>query len=63
MVNEELLLCARINFENLEKSRPDVAVDPYYRIAKAQLDEALGGMKVEDRFAMDVKRAERGPVK
>lgn len=59
MLNEDLALCARINFENLERARPDVAIDPYYRIAKAQLDEALGGMPVDDRFALDVKRAEK----
>lgn len=44
-MDQELLRCAQINFENLEQSRPNVATDPYYRIAKAQLDEALGGMK------------------
>lgn len=55
-MDAELAECARINFENLERARPDVAIDPYYRIAKAQLDEALGGMPVEERFAMDVKR-------
>jgi len=56
---EELLGCARINFENLERDRPDVARHPFYRIAKAQMDEALGGMTMEERFALDVKRAER----
>lgn len=62
-MNSELAECARINFENLERARPDVAVNPYYRIAKAQLDEALGGMTVEDRFVMDVKRAENAGKK
>lgn len=46
-INEELVLCAQINFENLAKARPDVASDPFYRVAKAQLDEALGGQSVE----------------
>lgn len=59
MINEELLDCARINFENLERIRPDVAISPYYRIAKAQLDEAMGLMTVEDRFALDLKRSEK----
>lgn len=58
-MDEQLLNCARINFENLERARPDIAKDPYYRIAKGQLDEGLGGIKLEDRFALDVKRAER----
>lgn len=57
-MDENLALCARMNFENLERARPDVAQHPYYRIAKAQLDEALGGMPVEERFALDVKRAQ-----
>lgn len=57
-MDAELAECARINFENLERARPDVAIDPYYRIAKAQLDEALGGMPIEERFALDVKRSE-----
>lgn len=56
-MNEELLRCAQINFENLERARPDVARDPYYRIAKGQLDEAMGGMPMEEKFALDVKRA------
>lgn len=57
-MNEDLALCARINFENLERAR-----DPYFRIAKAQLDEALGGMPVEERFALDVKRVEKESAK
>lgn len=58
-LNRDLAVCAQINFKNLERARPDVAADPYYRIAKAQFDEALGGMPVEERFAIDVKRAEK----
>lgn len=41
----------------------NVRFHPYYRIAKAQLDEALGGMPVEERFALDVKRAEKPELK
>jgi hypothetical protein len=58
LIDGDLVHCAQINFENLERAWPDVAQHPYYRIAKAQLDEALGGMPVEERFALDVKRAE-----
>lgn len=58
-MNEELARCAQINFENFERTAPFIAADPLYRIAKAQLDEALGGMPVEEKFALDVKRAEK----
>lgn len=44
---EELLLCCKINFENLERARPDVRLDPFYVIAKNQLDEAITGEEVE----------------
>lgn len=47
-MNEELAECARINFENLEKACPPILWHPYYRIAKAQLDEALGGKTMEE---------------
>jgi hypothetical protein len=62
-MDENLALCARINFENFERAHPAAAASPYYRIAKAQLDEALGGMPVEDKFALDVKRAEKEDAK
>lgn len=58
-MNEELVQCAKINFENLEKARPEITRDPFYRIAKAQLDEACGEMPIEERFALDIKRAEK----
>ena len=58
-LDEELLMCAQSNFENLEKAAPIVSKHPFYRIAKAQLDEALGGMPVEEVFALDTKRAEK----
>lgn len=50
-VNEELAQCAQINFENLEKDFPKVKTHPFYTIAKAQLDEALGGKTVEEVLA------------
>lgn len=56
---EELLMCAKINFENLERALPEIAMHPFYRIAKGQLDEALGGMPIEEKFQLDVKRAEK----
>lgn len=46
-MNEELLISARMNFENLERAFPAIAGDPYYIIAKSQLDEGLGA-KFED---------------
>lgn len=58
-INEELAMCAQINFGNFEKANPAAAEDPMYRVAKAQLDEALGGMPVEERLALDIKRAEK----
>lgn len=59
MMDQELVYCAKINFENLERARPDIKTDPFYRIAKAQLDEACGEMTVEERFALDIKRMEK----
>jgi hypothetical protein len=41
-INEELLLCAKINFENLERNFPAIRDNPYYTIAKMQLDDGLG---------------------
>ena len=41
-INEELLRCAQINFENLERALPLLKSHSFYIIAKAQLDEALG---------------------
>lgn len=58
-MDRELLECARLNFENFERAMPIDARDPYYRIAKAQLDEALGVMTLEELFALDAKRAEK----
>ena len=42
-MNEELAMCAKINFDNFEKAFSIAKHHPYYMIAKAQLDEALGG--------------------
>lgn len=50
-MNKELALCAQINFENFEKAFPVVKGHPYYILAKAQLDEALGGKSVEEALA------------
>jgi hypothetical protein len=58
-MDEELVRCSQINFENLEKAFPQILLSPYYRIAKAQLDEALGGMTTDEKFALDVKRAQK----
>ena len=44
----ELALCAQVNFENFERACPQVKTHPYWMIAKGQLDEALGGPKLED---------------
>lgn len=46
--NEDLAMCAQINFENFERAYPAIKNHPYYLIAKAQLDEALGGKSVEE---------------
>lgn len=34
----ELAECAKINFENLERSIPGMSTHPFYAIAKEQLD-------------------------
>lgn len=48
MIDEELARCAQINFQNLEKALPALRKHPYYMIAKAQFDEALGGRPAEE---------------
>lgn len=50
IINEELLLCAKINFENYEKAFPIALKHPYYLIAKAQFLEAIGEGTVEDHL-------------
>ena len=49
-INEELLGCAKINFENLERAMPMIKAHPYWKIAKAQLDEACGDGTVEEHL-------------
>jgi hypothetical protein len=39
---EELLRCAQINFENVEKIFPSIKAIPLYKAAKLQLDAGLG---------------------
>lgn len=39
---EEMVRCSQLNFDNLEKAFPIILKHPYYLVAKAQLDEALG---------------------
>lgn len=53
-MNENLARCAQINFENVERAMPFISKHPYYIIAKAQLDEALGGMSVEASLAKHI---------
>lgn len=55
-VDENLARCAQINFENFEKAMPLVIrTSPFYLIAKAQLDEALGGKTVEESLRPYIK--------
>jgi hypothetical protein len=54
-VNQELAECAKINFENLERAVPGIRIHPFYRIAKAQLDEALGYKTVEESLAPETQ--------
>lgn len=44
----DLLHCARLNFENLERAVPHITLQPMYVIAKAQLDDALGVTDIGD---------------
>ena len=38
----ELLRCAQVNFDNAERAHPTMKVfNPYYAIARTQLDEAI----------------------
>lgn len=55
-MNEELALCAKMNFENLERAFPAIRQHPFYVIAKAQLDESLGGKPVEEVLAEQAQR-------
>lgn len=45
-MNQELLRCAQINFENLLKAMPILAAHPYWIIAKEQLDAGLEGREM-----------------
>lgn len=47
-MDKELAICAQVNFENFEKAVPQIKSHPFYLIAKAQLDEALSGVPVEE---------------
>ena len=49
-VDAELAECAKINFENLERDMPRIKNHPFYMMAKAQLDEALGYGTVADKI-------------
>lgn len=67
-MNEEMAQCARINFENLERAFPTIKRHPYYQIAKAQLDDALGIRTIEESLgpAKEIARVdfnEDGSVK
>ena len=52
-LDREMAERAKINFENLEKAMEAIKSHPYYRIAKAQLDEALGYQTVEESLSAD----------
>lgn len=54
-MNEQLALCAQANFENLERAVPQLSKHPYWLIAKAQLDEALGGKPVEETLKPHIR--------
>lgn len=55
----DLAGCAKINFENFAKAFPLALRHPYFLIAKAQLDEALGEKTIEQSLA-GVKAGELG---
>lgn len=40
--DNELAECAKINFENFAEACPLASQHPYFKVAKMQLDEALG---------------------
>lgn len=54
-IDQNLLQCAQINFENFEKAFPLAKKHPYYLIAKAQFDEGLGGPTVEETLKPHMK--------
>lgn len=49
-IEQGLVRCAKINFENFERAVPAVRIHPYYTIAKAQLDEACGDGTVQEKL-------------
>lgn len=53
IVDLELIRCAQANFENFERMVPAIKNCVYYKIARAQLDEALGGRKVEEALKIE----------
>lgn len=58
-MNEELARCAQINLENFERAFPIIRQHPYYRIAKAQLDEALGDKTIEEAILEQQKELDK----
>jgi hypothetical protein len=56
-MDENLARCALINFENFARVNPAVRTHPMFRLAQAQLAEALGGPKLADVFKNEVERA------
>jgi hypothetical protein len=51
-IDRELVECAKINFENFERSVPQIKAHPFWKIAKGQLDEALGYGTLEEALGM-----------
>ena len=46
----QLALCARINFQSIERACPEIKSHPLWPIAMGQLWEALGGESIDDSW-------------
>ena len=55
----ELLRCAQLNFDNLERAIPFIKTDPFYRIARFQLDEGLRALDGEAPQQIPLTEKER----
>lgn len=55
----EVLQCSQINFDNLVRAYPLLAKDPFYRIARYQLDEGVRALEGKPSREIELTDAEQ----
>lgn len=58
----ELVMCAKINFENAQKMMPVLGSHPVFQMARQQLDEALRAVEASERQAVDADTSVAGQL-